>query len=302
MKIDSVRLAMKLHAPYSVTRQLFLRRLARRAANACRQVVVYQMGKVGSSTVARTLSSTRDDLLVHQVHTLTDSGMLRVERIHRQEWPKWFPRHLWVSEFLRERIDRSDPTGLWKLITLVRDPVARNISSFFQIAQLEFGIDLAGLETLGDDEAIAAEVRRLFLEVFEQHDRPLDWFDCELRTVLGLDVFCHPFPHQNGWDRWQERNVDLLIMRLEDLDRVGASALSDFLDIPLLELAAANVGSRKSYAPIYSAFLRNACLPEEYLEHMYSSKFSQHFYSHEERDAFASRWQNPALSVSEGGA
>lgn len=293
VRINSVRIARKLHAPYWLGRRLVLRRLARRAARVSDHVLVYQMGKVGSSTLTRALKSSCDDLMVHQVHTLTDSGTARLESIFRRSWPDGNPRHLWVSEFIRQQLDARSSHRPWKVITLVRDPIARNISSFFEIAQLEFDCDLSSLIDTGDEEYVSAQVRHLFLNLFDQHDRPLEWFNRELRPIFGFDVFSRPFPHRTGWARYEEPEVDLLVLRLEDLDRMVAPALKTFLGLSELRLTAANTTSSKRSAPVYGAFLRYARLPEWYIDHMYSSDYAQHFYTDAERDAFAARWRHP---------
>jgi hypothetical protein len=42
------------------------------------------------------------------------------------------PEHLWDGLFLANSLRAEDPGGRWRFVTLVRDPLARTISEFFE--------------------------------------------------------------------------------------------------------------------------------------------------------------------------
>ena len=91
-------------------------------------VLVWQMGKVGSSTIVNSLHQARFDGAVFHVHVL--SGAL----IGRGELFKKAVRQGTVAYLynvaLRELLCGGNRR--WKIISLVREPVGRNISAFFQ--------------------------------------------------------------------------------------------------------------------------------------------------------------------------
>ncbi|MCV5836652.1 putative capsular polysaccharide synthesis family protein, partial [Escherichia coli] len=74
-----------------------------------------------------------------------------------------------------------------RIISLVREPIGRNISMFFQ--SLPFWM---AEKYLNDDSAIRSERPQLLQEAFEEHMNhhyPLEWFDNEIKTLTGIDVF-----------------------------------------------------------------------------------------------------------------
>ena len=98
------------------------------------------------------------------------------------------------EKFYAEMIYRSyvQPKRRLKVITLVREPVANNISMFFQVLGQYLGpdIDPSACDT---DELID-----VFIEKY-MHSRPLTWLDAEVKTHFGIDIFQHPFPIEKGY-------------------------------------------------------------------------------------------------------
>jgi hypothetical protein len=119
------------------------------------------------------------------VHDLTRDTLDRDEKLYKKEFAisGFQPRHLWESQYLLKQIERGAKCRRWKVVTLVRDPIARNISGFFQTLQSEFGLDYEKAESM-DEEDVARELVDIFLEKVTWHDYPLTWFDTELKSVL----------------------------------------------------------------------------------------------------------------------
>jgi len=96
-----------------------------------------------------------------------------------------------------------------------------------------------------------------------------------------------------GYRIYRRNNVDLLLIRLENLNQCAAAAFKEFLDIDGFTLIDANVASEKVYAPLYKEMKGRIRLPESYLDAMYQSKYTRHFYSEEEIRRFRERWRTP---------
>ncbi len=263
------------------------------------------MGKVGSTTVMRLLRELGLEMSVHHVHVLTRESIERFESFVRESFDKSrkltacnrprLVKHLIFLKNLRKQLDRTDINRKWKVVTLVRDPVARNLSSFFQILdlQLNFGLQ-ERLKSRGIDEVLK-ELFDLFFDEYPDHEVPLIFFDSELRNVFGVDVFATPFPKSKSFKIYKGENVEVLLMRLENLDECAPRAFHEFLGIDGFKVENSNVGSEKEYAEVYRRFLKEIRLPESYLEKMYGSKVARHFYSQEEIQAFESKWRRVAL-------
>jgi hypothetical protein len=266
-------------------------------------VLVYQMGKVGSKTVRKSLRASNLDMLVYHVHFLTPDRVQKIEKDRRKYLGTekvGLLEHVWLYQYLGKQIARGLSGKKWKVVTLTREPVARNISTFFENLDVEpldagqkyriqsdyydFGIvlDMADLDEL---------IHFFFTKLY--HDRPLLFFDEEIKGVFGIDVFSSAFPIARGYNIYEGEQADVLLIRLEDLNDCATEAFKEFLNIEGFTLLDTNIGSQKVYAPIYKKFKDAIVLPESYLERMYTSKYARHFYSEQEIARFRARWSSP---------
>jgi len=203
-------------------------------------------------------------------------------------------RHLMGVQHLRKRLDRQHCLHQWKVITLVRDPVARNLSSFFEVLdpEMHYGLE-ANLQAKGH-EAVVQELCTLFLNAYPDHELPLTFFDTEFKRALGLDVFAIPFSTAKGYQIYKGAPADTLLLRAENLVQSAREAFAEFLGIPEFELTNANLSEEKGYARIYRSVLNTIVLPDAYLQKMYNSQYATHFYSRDEIAAFQAKWRRPA--------
>lgn len=255
-------------------------------------VIVYQMGKVGSKTVVQSLRALRN-MTVYHVHSLTQDGTDKAENLYKNNFDQLrrIDNHVLWSQYLRKQLDEGlKGQEKWKVVTLVRDPIAKNISSFFQnlgsFIDYEYKNKIESMKM----EDIVDELIQLFLDKFGNHEQPLTWFDRELKTVLDIDVFSSEFPKSKGYKTYESEHADLLLLRIEDLNECASNAFKNFLDIDEFTLTKSNVGDNKAYRDIYRRFLKSIVLPDSYIDKMYTSKYMRHFYSEEEIEAFKARW------------
>ena len=225
-------------------------------------ISIYQMGKVGSSSVRRTLAGL--GLKVTHFHTIDHDRAGRLSD----------------DEITIRKIEVNSSHS--RIISLVRDPVARNVSAFFQNHAAFDG------EMEGD---ISTET--LIEEFFDDypHSLPLTWFDTEFRANTGIDVYEHDFPKSIGYQIIEDEGKRLLIAKLEIGDDGLARGLREFLRYPTpIDLQYSNRAEDKGYKNHYREFLRRVKFPEDYLLEMYDSKHVKHFYSDQEISGFLKRW------------
>jgi hypothetical protein len=204
----------------------------------------------------------------------------RVKREYRSHG--LVPREEDIGKLLnRYYLEKQKPA---KFITVVRDPISRNVSAFFE----NFGRFTGKPFDIETDYSLAG-LTNIFLEQYN-HDIPLTWFDTEVRQVLGIDIYNHPFPATRGFLEVTQGAYQLLVLKLETDDRMKETAIRDFLDLPDFQLLRANVGKDKEYGATYKKFTRNIRLPDVYIKRMYTSKYAQHFYTPEEIEAMRLRW------------
>jgi hypothetical protein len=179
------------------------------------------------------------------------------------------------------------PNERTRFITLVRDPVAANLSMFFQIFEEYAGVPYTpGAFTI-------QQLTDLFLERYD-HSRPLTWFDAELKPMIGIDAFASDFPTDEGSCVLHRDAFDLLILQAELDDASKEKAISSFLGLAGFRMLRSNLAGDKIYAGQYRATRDALRIPEEMLEQLYGSKYAQHFYSPTDLDKFRARWNKEA--------
>ena len=257
-------------------------------------LIIYQMGKVGSSTLMRTFEALDHPYELFQVHALTWPWIRKIEEQYRHASSvrgcPILDEHILASRYLRQRMDRSKPGARWKIITLVRDPIARNISTFFQGFPIYFPHLRGLIEDSGDMETRLNRVIDVFLNQYAEHDSPLIWYDEHFKPVFDVDVFDTPFDTSKGYQVYRTDRADVLLMRLEDLDRIFPQAIHEFAGLRVNDIKSANISSQKPYSSTYGAFKKRIELPIAYVERSYGSRFARHFYSPTELADFSARW------------
>jgi hypothetical protein len=212
--------------------------------------------------------------------------------------------HVWRCQYVVSKLAAHRQERV-QAITLIRDPLARNLSDFFQHIHVEPLPDAAGVQrwqlvssfydfeiTVSEDDVGA--LIELYFEK-EWHDFPALWIDRELEGVLGIDVYATPFPWEQGYAIYRGRpaaggQADLLLIRLRDLNRCASQALPEFLGLDAFTLVNANVAEEKAYVDVYRAFKAQISFPQDFLDRTYSSGFVKHFYSEAERREMLSKW------------
>jgi hypothetical protein len=235
-------------------------------------ILIYQMGKVGSTSLEQAMPGS-----IH-LHTLYFG------------WPTHRP-----PSRRRNTLSKKIKGGIYdamrrlaiksrdeiKIITLVRDPYARNVSDFFQgFIYWMFGYvfnSAARIDTRANsDETL---VYNAFDKVYD-HDYALTWFDKEFKRMTGIDVYRHDFNKRDGWAIIKKGKYNILLIKLEKIKEVW-NIIEDFAGIKM-EYTNSNVASAKWYKNIYDNFTNNYKPTQQYLEKLYNSKLVKHFYTDDE--------------------
>jgi hypothetical protein len=271
---------------YFVSKHYALARMKRSGA----PVVVFSMGKTGSTAIARAIEDATDGR-VFQVFRLEAERLAQAEQRYRVNnrdakrhgrdpgaLPFRGALHLWESEYLLRH--PPAPGAPWTVVTTVREPIAQAVSAFFH-----GGIRRGALHGSSTVESLTTAF------VDERWVRaPLRWFDREFGPALGIDVFAHDFDPAAGYGVIETAAARVLLLRQENLAEAPA-ALGAFLglDHPVA-VPARNEASTKDYAPAYREFLDNARLPAALLDEAYESRYARHFYADSERARLRGRW------------
>lgn len=225
-------------------------------------VILYQMGKVGSSTLKESLKHQNiKPLHIHRYYFKNNEKPIGLRRfIHKVK-----------SNIIFNRFIRNKRV---KVITFYRDPLARNISSFFQ--NLDVYFSKTELETLSFEI-----LERKFIGASNLHKSPNNWFDIEFNKKLRVDIFKNPFDKEKGFGIFKKNNIDFFVCTTNKINSLEKE-FGRFLEIEDFKIINKNIGSKKWYNHLYKEFKEKYKPSATMLDSLYNSKTIRHFYSEED--------------------
>lgn len=232
-------------------------------------VLLYTPGKVGSSTIVNSLRAAGVDEV--QPHSLRFSipGIYFVcaPRSRAQTCFDFFCTlllRLKIFLYLVSKVGRRI-----KIITLVRSPVDRNISAFFEhFHHLKCG-DVTDYS--------ASQLEQMFYR-FGDHGAQERWLNEEIVRVFGLHINDFQSIREGEPVVLSKGNIDVYFVRTEDLDRCFES-LRGWLELPNLMLLPTNRSANKPYAEQYKATKALVLANENYVSSVEGSDFFKKFYA-----------------------
>ncbi|WP_160154388.1 putative capsular polysaccharide synthesis family protein [Microbulbifer sp. ALW1] len=229
-------------------------------------ILVYQMGKVGSTSLERSIPG------AVQLHSLYGRPPCH---LHEKKLRESLIGNLWLKfrdAFTRFAINRRKKI---RIITLIRNPLDRNVSMFFQDL-LFWGrdyVDQHRPDTREEGEIFLVEA---FHKAFD-HFYFDTWFDEEIKRFTGIDVFEYA-NSESGHIRIQQGRFDILLLKTEQLNTPQArEAMADFCKSEV-KLSGENKGENKWYAEAYTRVKGIIASDREYRAQIQSTRTYRHFY------------------------
>lgn len=263
--------------------------------NRRNKLLVYQMGKVGSTSILKALQVKFKNEPVYHIHFLAQDLLAQKLQAERKSFYKnhHISRHFLDADYIRRQLDsRQEQVQHWKIITLLRDPIAQRVSRFFQVTTLP-----ESLSEQPDNSRYINNLVQTLVDCFldswlSDASEPYSFFNSELKANFGFDIFAHSFDRQRGYQIYTPANgPKILCFQLEQLSNCSAEAFYEFMGLKNFTLGQANVGSKKGYAVLYKQFKAALRLPHDFAETVYNSAQMAHFYSPEAIARFRQRWQ-----------
>lgn len=237
--------------------------------------LVYQMGKVGSSSLYQMLRKSTPVTEVYHIHSL-DHATIGKNVIKYEEWQD--VRHVRDAVAIRRRMLQGDLNRAatpWKVLTPVREPIGRNLSGFF----MNYSDYIPNMvERWQRREISLIDILQVFLTKYPHHI-PLAWFDREYGQQLGLDIFKHPFDRERGYSILHTGRMDIMLLRTEEIRNVPLEVYRGFLGCDALERQENNKGETKDYGALYKEFKARVRFPKPFVDAMYDNPLVRHFYT-----------------------
>ena len=244
------------------------------------KVLIYQMGKVASSSIKLTLSSFNELDVIHTHHLSYSNTRALNSRKTDLGWHKLSNNPQEIKELFNAICKEKQV----KIITLVREPISRNISAFFQTIE-----HITGVKNIYS-QASVNELVHVFLKQYP-HEVPLYWFENEFYKSLDVNIYNYSFPKNTGAQIIKKGKFEILVMHHNLVDATKKEYLEKLLNIKNIIIKNKNISTEKPYNDVYKSFINNIKIPKNYLLKMLNSKYVQHFYTKQEIDLIYNKWE-----------
>jgi hypothetical protein len=276
-------------------------------------VLVYTMGKVGSTAIAQSLNAV--GIFARHLQWVTPETQAFFDRMESIVTGSELEVIFNLQSRLNARrayqaLRNREYASLIKVITVIRAPIEQILSHYFHgIAIIERvfkergqTLDAASLRDdilqsiefylTRSDWKIAELTNGISAENYERiwfcwlvHNY-VHWFDDEFRPFFPADIL--------GGNLLRGHQVvdNALILRLEDFATAAEPIIAAYVQRPQFKLLRENVGADKDYGKLYREVADTTRLPKEFVNHLCDCKYVRHFYGDEERRLMRQKWTN----------
>lgn len=216
------------------------------------KVLIYQYGKVGSSSLREAVSKSNKQYTRKYYPTIQEKYNEKILQVHCHEVAKDI-----LSKYKNVLV-----------INIVRLPIDRNISGFFQTI----------------DRTCKDFSQRPISEIINIYDRKhsvkstSNWM-INFYKVMNIDIDKFKFDITSKYNKLRINDVDILSFKFEDLEYVISNILPDY---DLIIKKKKNEGSKKSYNEIYKNFKESYKVNQVEKENILNCKITNIYYSKEE--------------------
>ncbi len=252
--------------------------------NLDNKVIIYQMGKVGSTSLDNSISNGihRHNFYPFYNQKVYTSKQNKINLSQRFFLPI---EYFLLRRYIKKKIDKGNEI---KVITLVREPISRNISFLFQFSPIvlyNYYFNGGKRENMG--ETLRFMEKEFYRSIW--HTSAEEWFDQELKKVTGINIFDHKFDQSQGYSLIKKNNINLLVLKMESLND-NEKVIGEFIGDKNFKLKTDNISSDKWYKDLYKTFKANFKPTQKYINSLYNTRYMKHFYSKEEIDFYKDKW------------
>lgn len=251
--------------------------------------VAFQPAKVGSSSICIELTKYGKNV------------------IHLHDIAVFFREHPMEESERKVILNAIRKVKNLKIITGVRDPVARDISFIFSGmgdgAHFSKKWDMRngflknlyeriiGNTSLKNEELPTNYSWCDYIIHNSKYGTIFDWFDKEIKEFFDIDIFKENFNKEKGYGIIKRDNIEIFVYKMEKLNELE-SELREFLEIDDFSIQHNNNSEEKNYTLTYRQAVNEIKLKQEYLDFYYKNNpRMKHFYTEKEIESFRKKWQ-----------
>jgi hypothetical protein len=155
-----------------------------------------------------------------------------------------------VIDFFNENIPRLDEDAVWKLAAF-----------------------------LNKESADYLEVNEILVKHCFMLIRPIVWFKEHFDPVIGTHFEEMSFDKNRGYSSFEKDCLDILVIRFEDLTKIGPKVIGDFLGIKNFKMKKQNISEKKEVGAMISKSIKHLNFLDEFLNKIYNSDYCSKFYT-----------------------
>jgi hypothetical protein len=241
------------------------------------QIIVYQMGKVGSSSIYNSLKNNGFNVI--HVHNFGDHDVFNFYK-NTDGFHCFYPIGKRIRNFISSKVKLTllKKNNKVKIITCVRDLEKVIISRYMQDLHLR-------LVSYHHKQIIYKDMGSLTDEVINNIESDIDldyflnWFDVELKNNFGVDVYDVEYDISAGVGVTFMTKKPLLVLNMSKVNEdVISSSLSNFIDSNCqIKITSSNVSSNKWYSEIQRIVRNNYCMSKSYKQRIEKSRLYNFF-------------------------
>lgn len=267
-------------------------------------IIIYTDGKVGSTTFQKSLeNANRTVFHIHRLNATYLQGFQKSVLLHyfnkKNVSPHTYRTLLWKPLWVKKNIISKQKV---KYFTAWRDPISKNISSYFQWLRMAETEDEYHFTSFNFTPFLDMKVKKnnlqplmdYFLEKFD-HFHHEKWIKEEWIDNLGFNYLQEPFPLEQGYQvvKLPNQNAEIFITNLENYKNENVmTAMQNYFEIDQFEILHANSAEDKNIGIVYKKFMQEIIFDEEFLNNIYNSPFMKNFYTKEQIQQFKSKWKH----------
>ncbi len=254
---------------YSISRQFE----KNRELQADNFVLVYQMGKVGSSSIEHTLGERK--IPSYHIHTFDDHEEFHMYH-NKKDVSKFFDfkNRTMYRLVLNKRKRILQKREHIKIVTLVRDPIATVFSRFFQDLHLQF---IEGKK----NDAIHRDMDVTYKHIEHCFDNYINlnyfanWFDNELKRNFNIDVLRQDIDNTKPFYTFDNEKASVILIKCEQLSSLDQE-IGEFLQLDKFVLKNSNE-AKTNGTPISTNTLKNVTISQSFsicMTSLYTATFT----------------------------
>ncbi|MAF64005.1 MAG: hypothetical protein CL680_21420 [Blastomonas sp.] len=256
-------------------------------------VLIYQQGRVASTSVYESLKNSFPHIPIYHLHTLSaeraDEELRKLKGNNERSF-----HYLHLGKIFGKLINsrafknKKEP---WKVITIFRDPIEILMSLYILHLEKNEEKIISAYGSLSEQNSL-----KYIKEKMEADDprnwEIVTWFDSVFKKEIGVDIFAKKFDPVKGYQIIKNDNFEVLIMKFEELSKAYKYGVSELLGLPVdrLDIEYTNLHNNKSAADLQRYIRSELRFNEKFLDQIFDSKVYKHFYSSQQLTHLKSKW------------